>query len=64
MNDFDPKLLQKLKKLENLEEIQARLARQEKKARVTLIMGMILAVFAFAVLLGCILNPAWMLLGH
>jgi hypothetical protein len=64
MNDFDPKLLQNLKKLENLAEIEARLVRQEKKARMTLIVGMILAVFAFAVLLGCILNPAWMPLGH
>jgi hypothetical protein len=64
MNDFDPKLLEKLKKLENLAEIETRLIRQEKKARMTLIVGIILAVFAFTVLLGCILNPAWLPLGH
>jgi hypothetical protein len=64
MNDFDPKLLEKLKKLDDLEELKARLARQEKKARITLIVGMILAVFAFAVLLGSSLNLAWLPLGH
>jgi hypothetical protein len=64
MNDFDPKLLETLRKLENLAEIEARLIRQEKKARITLLVGMILAVSAFAVLLGCILNPAWLPLGH
>ncbi len=64
MNDFDPELLENLKKLENLAEIEARLIRQEKKARIALILGMILAVLAFAVLLGCILDPAWLPLGH
>ncbi len=64
MNDFDPKLLQKLKKLENLEEIEARLAREERKARITLVGGTVLAVLAFAVLLGCILNPAWIPHSH
>ena len=64
MNDFDPTLLEKLKKLENLQEIEIQLARQEQKVRGTLIMGMILAVLAFAVLLVCILNPAWLVLGH
>jgi hypothetical protein len=57
MNDFDPKLLEKLKKLENLQEIEIQLARQESKARSTLIMGMLLAVLAFAVMLGFILHP-------
>ena len=64
MNDLTPKLLKTFEKLENLAEIEARLIRQEKKARITLIVGMILAVFAFTVLLGCILNPAWLPLGH
>ncbi len=63
MNDFDPKLLEKLKKLENLQEIEIQLARQEK-ARRTLVVGMILAVSALAVLLVCILNPAWLVLRH
>ncbi len=64
MNDFDPKLLERLKKLENLQEIESRLIRQEKNARVTLIVGMILAVSAFVVLLGCILHPEWLPFGH
>ncbi len=64
MNDFAPELLENLKKLENLAEIEARLIRQEKKARIARIVGMILAVLAFAVLLGCTLNPAWLPVGH
>ncbi len=64
MNDFDPKLLETLKKLENLQEIESRLIRQERNARTTLIAGLILAVFAFAVLLACILDPTWLPLGH
>ena len=52
MHDLDPKWLKKLKKLENLPEIEARLARQEKNTRIAVIVGTILAVFAFALLLG------------
>ena len=60
MNDFDPKLLETLKKLGDLAAIEARLVRQETKARITLILGLFLAVFAFAVVLGCVFNPAWL----
>jgi len=44
MNDFDPKLLETLKKLGDLAAIEARLVRQETKARITLIVGMNLAI--------------------
>lgn len=64
MNLLDPKLHQTLRGLENLDEIEARLARQERNTRIALLMMMILAASAFALLLGHILNPAWLPLGH
>lgn len=64
MNAIDRKFQRKIEKLENLDEIEARLARQETKTRITLIMGMVLAVVAFAMLLGHILAPSWLPLGH
>jgi len=60
MSDFDPKMLEKLKKLENLQKIEARLIRQERTAHTSLVAGMLLALFAFAVLLGFILDPTWL----
>ncbi len=64
MNDLNPKMLKTFEKLENLPEIEARLVRQEKKARITLLVSIILAVSAFALLLGHILSPEWLPLGH
>ena len=52
MNDFDPKWLKKFEELENLDEIEARLVRQERNTRMALIVMMILAMSAFALLLG------------
>ena len=52
MNPIDPKLLEKFRELENLDAIEARLARQERNTRMALIAGMVLAVSAFALLLG------------
>ncbi len=64
MNDLTPKLLKTFEKLENLAEIEARLARQEQKARIMLIALMIVAVSALALLLGHIVSPDWLPLGH
>ena len=64
MSDLNPKMLKTFEKLENLAEIEARLVRQEQKARVTLILVLILAVSAFALLLGHIVSPEWLPLGH
>ncbi len=64
MNALDRKLQGKLQKLENLEAIEARLARQETKARITLIVVMVLATMGFALLLGHIFSPSWLPLGH
>ena len=64
MNLLDPNLHQKLRELENLDEIEARLARQERKSLITLIVMMILAASAFALMLGHILAPEWLPLGH
>ena len=52
MNPFDPKLLEKFRELENLDAIEARLARQERNTRLALIAFIVLAVSAFALLLG------------
>ena len=52
MNPFDPKLLEKFRELENLDAIEARLARQERNTRVALIAGIVLVVTAFTLLLG------------
>ena len=64
MNDLNPKMLKAFEKLENLAQIEARLVRQEQKARITLILILILAVFAFAMLLGHLVSPDWLPLGH
>ena len=64
MNDLNPKMLKTFEKLENLAELEARLVRQEKKARITLILVLVLAVSAFALLLGHIVSPDWLPLGH
>ncbi len=64
MDPFDPKLHEKLRNLENLDEIEVRLARHEKTTRITLIVVMVLAAIAFAMLLGHIVSPDWLPLGH
>jgi hypothetical protein len=64
MNPFDSKLLEKFRELENLDAIEARLAGQERKSRVTLIVIMILALSDFALLLRDILGSSWLPLGH
>jgi hypothetical protein len=51
MNAFDRKLHEKIRKLDKLGEIEARLTRQETKTRVTLIVVMVLATMGFALLL-------------
>ncbi len=64
MNAFDRKLHEKIRKLDNLREIEARLACQETKTRVTLIVVMVLAAMGFALLLGHILAPSGLHLSH
>jgi hypothetical protein len=64
MNAFDRKLHEKIRKLDKLGEIEARLTRQETKTRITLIVVMVLATMGFSLLLGHILAPAWLLLSH
>ena len=61
MNALDRKLHGKLRKLQNLEEIEARLVRQETKTRITLI---VVATTGFALLLGHILAPSGLPLSH
>ncbi len=63
MNALDRKLHEKMRRLDNLDEI-ARLARQETKTRITLILMIILATIGFALLLGHILAPSWLALSH
>ena len=55
MNAPDRKLHGKLRKLQNLEEMEARLVRQEAKTCITLIVVIVLATTGFALLLGHIL---------
>jgi hypothetical protein len=64
MNPFDPKLHERLRRLEDLEEIEARLAKQERKTGAPLIVTMTLAVLALALWLGHLLDPSWLPLGH
>ena len=64
MNAFDRKLHEKIRKLDKLGEIEARLTRQETKTRVILIVVMVLAAMGFALLLGHILAPSGLPLGH
>jgi hypothetical protein len=64
MNAFDRKLHEKIRKLDKLGEIEARLTSQEKKTRVTLIVVMVLATMGFVLLLGHILAPSWLPLTH
>ena len=64
MNALDRKLHGKLRKLQNLEEIEARLVRQETKTRITLIVVIVLATTGFALLLGHILAPSGLPLSH
>ena len=64
MNALDRKLHEKLRRLDNLGEIEARLARQETKTRLALIVVMVLASVGFAVLLGHILAPSGLPLSH
>ena len=64
MNLVDPKLHERLKKLEDLEAIEARLAKQERRTHATLVVAMTLAVLALAMWLGHILDPSWLPLGH
>ena len=64
MNAFDRKLHEKIRKLDKLGEIEARLTRQETKTRVILIVMMVLATMGFSLLLGQFLAPSWFLLSH
>jgi hypothetical protein len=64
MNALDRKLHGKLRKLQNLEEIEARLVRQETKTHITLIVVIVLATTGFALLLGHILAPSVLPLSH
>ena len=64
MNAFDRKLHEKIPKLDKLGEIEAQLARQETKTRITLIVVMVLATIGFALLLGLILAPSGLPLSH
>ena len=64
MNAFDRKLHEKIRKLDKLGEIEARLTRQETKSRVILIVVMVLATMGFALLLGHIFAPSWLPLSH
>ncbi len=47
-------------KMRNLEQIETRLARQEQKTRIILIVISLLAASAFAMWLGHILEPSWL----
>jgi hypothetical protein len=47
-------------KLEDLGQIEARLARQEQKTRIILIAVSLLAASAFTIWLGHILEPSWL----
>jgi hypothetical protein len=60
MNPLDPNLHEKLNRLRNLEQIEARLARQERKTRITLILVGLLAASAFAIWFGHLLDAAWL----
>ncbi len=60
MNPLDPNLHEKLNRLRNLEQIEARLARQERKTRITLILVGLLAASAFAMWVGHLLDPEWL----
>ena len=64
MNALDRKLHEKMRRLDNLDEIEARLARQETKTRITLILMIVLATIGFALLLGHILAPSGLPLSH
>jgi hypothetical protein len=64
MNQFEHAMLKKLRELENLDELEARLVWQERKSRVILIVMTILAVLPFALLLAHIVAPSWLPLGH
>ena len=64
MNAPDRKLHGKLRKLQNLEEMGARLVRQEAKTRIALIVVIVLATTGFALLLGHILAPSGLPLSH
>ena len=64
MNALDRKLHEKMRRLDNLDAIEARLARQETKTRITLILMIVLATIGFAVLLGHILAASWLALSH
>jgi hypothetical protein len=64
MNALDRKLHEKMRRPDNLDEIEARLARQETKTRITLILMIVLATIGFALLLGHILAPSWLALSH
>ena len=55
MNAIDRKFQKKIEKLENLDEIEARLARQEKMTHMVLIAVVVLTVVVFAMPLGHIL---------
>ena len=47
-------------KLEDLGRIEARLARQEQKTRIILVVVSLLAASAFVIWLGHILEPSWL----
>ena len=47
-------------KLEDLGQIEARLARQEQKPRIILVVVSLLAASAFVIWLGHILEPSWL----
>ncbi len=64
MNHFEHAMLKKLRELENLDELEARLVWQERKSRVILIVMIILAALPFALFLGHIVAPSWLPLGH
>ncbi len=64
MNQFEHAMLKKLRELENLDELEARLVWQERKSRVILIVMIILAALPFALVLAHIVAPSWLPLGH
>jgi preprotein translocase subunit SecY len=47
-------------KMRDLEQIETRLARQEQKTRIILIVVSLLAASAFTIWLGHILEPSWL----
>jgi hypothetical protein len=61
---LDRKLHDKLRRLDKLEDTEARLARQETKTRFTLVVVMVLATMGFALLLDHIVAPSGLPLGH